>query len=145
MSAETRSAPRRVYAAGRSHFVPATRCLPLLLRCSDQLRVRGIEWRGQIHHHQRQIGVGHGLIAALDAQLLFSTTSWPCANARRVDETCTGMPSIAAVSETRSRVVPAIVGDDGAVLFEQPVEQTALADVRAADNGQRESVCTSLP
>ena len=36
------------------------------------------------------------------------------------------------------------VGDDGAVLFEQPVEETALADVGAPDDRQREAFVDQL-
>ena len=58
----------------------------------------------RIQDDKRQIGIGHSLIAALDAELFHAVLALrECPRYRR---SVTGMPSSEAVSETRSRVVP---------------------------------------
>ncbi len=76
----------------------------LALSAGDQLAV-GIGKRGgQIHDNQGEIGVGHGLKAALDAQRFDRVLAF--ADARGVDEFARECRRMAAISETRSRVVP---------------------------------------
>src|ERR1019366_227605 len=51
-------------------LVSSDKALPLLLRLFDQLHVLGSKWRGQIHYYHGQVGIGHGLMGALDAESL---------------------------------------------------------------------------
>ena len=78
-------------------------CAALPARC-DQLSIFGSERLRKIDHHQRQVGIGHRLIAALDAQRFHQLRG--LRECRRCRTTSPGMPPMAAVSDTRSRVVP---------------------------------------
>ena len=52
---------------------------------------------------------------------------------------------MAAVSRHQVARGAGDLGDDGAVLLEQAVEQAALADIGTADDGQREASRTRPP
>ena len=105
-----------------SHQNPA----PLLLRAFDQREIVGMHGRGQIQHYQRHVGVGHGLITALDPQGLHQILAG--ANAGRVHEfdrdSLDGRYFRYQIARGAGNV-----GDNRAILLQQPVEQAALADV----------------
>ena len=56
-----------------------------------------------------------------------------------VSTSFTGMPPMEAVSEIRSRVVPGISVTMARSCSSRRVEEAALADVGAADDGQRQA------
>lgn len=64
----------------------------------------------------------HGVVCLADAAVSMSRSS---------------TPPTTAFSSTVSRVVPGKVGDDGAVVAHERVEQRAFARVRRADDGGR--------
>ena len=123
-------------------FVPGDDAFALLPRFFDQLPIWSIERSREIHHYHCQIGVGHGLITALDAKLLDDILP-------RADSRCVHELDRNPFDHRRLRYQVARgagnLGDDGAILLQQPVEQTALADIRTADNRQCESLMHQFP
>ncbi len=87
-------------------------------------------------------GIRHGLEAALDAERFDQPVA--LANAGRVDQLHGDAADGGNFGDHIARGA-GDVGDDGAVLLEQAIEQAALADVGAADDGQREAGMDQLP
>ena len=126
----------------RSRFVRGHQSLAACPRArSISASSSGVRSLRRVHHHQRQIRVRHGLIAALDAQRLDHILPQP--DARRVQKL---HRNPAERRRLRHHVARGSrdLGHDGAVLLQQPVEQAALADVRPADDGERESFVHQL-
>ena len=138
-----RSAPRREQRRAIGEPAPADRTCcpppasgpgparPISVSSSAVRRLRGV------HHHQRQVGIGHRLVAALDAQRFHQLRAF--ADAGGIEEL---HRNAADGGRFGDQVAGGAgdVGDDGAVLLQQAVEEAALADVRTADDGEREAV-----
>ena len=99
--------------------------------------VFGGEGLAGIDDDQGEVGVGHGLPGALDAQGLDQVAA--LADAGGVVEFD---GDAADGSGLRDDVAGGAgdLGDDGAVVLEEAVEQAALADIGTADDGEGEAV-----
>ncbi len=90
----------------------------------------------EIHHHQSEVRIGHRLKAAFDAERLYQPFAF--ANASGIEQlhgdTMDGRGFRHNVTRGAGNI-----GDDRAILLEQAVEQTALAHIGPAHNGQREA------
>ncbi len=91
---------------------------------------------GQIHHHQRDVRIRHGLVAAFDAERFDQVLTAP--DARGVDELHRDAVNGRDFRDQIARGA-GDVGDNGAILFEQAIEEAALADVGPAYDGQRDA------
>ncbi len=92
--------------------------------------------RRQIQHHQRHVGIGHGLITALDTERLHQILAG--ANAGRVHEFDRDSVNGRHFRHQVARGAGDI-GDDRAILLQQPVEEAAFAHVGPPDDGERDS------
>ena len=128
--------PRRCSRARQIRFIADQNPASLLLCAFDQREIVRFNRRGKIHHHQRHVGIGHGLIAALDPQRLDHILAG--ANPGRIHEFHWDSVDRRHFRHQIARGA-GDVGHNGAILFQQPVEQTALADVGPPDDGQRDS------
>ena len=92
---------------------------------------------GGIHHNQREVGIRHGLIAALDPQGLHQFRSFAdtggviklhrdSADGRTFGDQIAGGPGDGR--------------DDGPVLLQQHIEKATLADVGPAHDGEPDAV-----
>src|SRR5687767_345946 len=94
-----------------------------------------------VYYDDRQVGVGHGLIAALNTESLHQVLT--CADPSGVDEPH-GNPFHGGGLGNQVARCAGDIGHDGAVLFEEAVKKAALADVRASGYGEREAVVYQL-
>ena len=84
-------------------------------------------------------------IASRDLAMPMVSASSVASRRPAVSISSTGMPSSETRSVTRSRVVPGVGRDDGAVALHQPVEQRRLARVGPPHNGQRKAIAHDAP
>ncbi len=104
--------------------------------------IRVLKGRGEIDDDQRQVGVRHRSVAALDAKILHQVLSLP--DTRRVyelDRNAIKGSGLGNQIASGSRNI----GNDCAILFEEPVEEAALAHVWASYDCHVESVVHELP
>ncbi len=130
VSAETATkSPGGVADARQVRFISHQNPAPLALCALHQSEIVRVNGRGQIQHYQRHVGIGHGLITALDTQRLHQVLTG--ADAGRVHEFDRDSLDGRHLRHQIARGA-GDVGHNRPILLQQPVEQAALADVRAA-------------